>query len=85
MQRISPVHYFAPSAISVTPNANGSFNDLSVFVVRNARIKVYSPKAGVNTQNGVYQEWVLTGRNRRLSDSSKPYTVYDRIPKNDNN
>lgn len=85
MQRISPVHYFAPSAISVTPNANGSFNDLSVFVVRNARIKVYSPKAGVNTQNGVYQEWVLTGRNRRLSDSSKPYTVYARLPKNDTN
>ena len=82
MQRTSPVHYIAPSGISVTPNANGSSNDLAVYVERGCKIRVYSPRAGINTSSGTYQEWTLSGRNRRLKDSTRPYTIYARLPKN---
>ena len=32
---------------------------------------------------GVYQEWSFTGRNRRLSQSGSPYTIYARLAKSD--
>ena len=83
MPRTSPVHYIAPSAISITPNCNDSANDLAVHISPNTKIRVYSPKAGIDLQDASYQEWSLTGRNRRLSDSTKPYTVYARLPKAD--
>lgn len=79
--RTSPVHYIAPSAITLTPNANNSPNDIAVFISRNTVIKVYSPMVGLDTIDGEYQEWVLTGRNRRLADTDKPYTIYARLPK----
>jgi hypothetical protein len=82
MPRTSIVHYIAPSAISIVPNANESANDLAVYILRNTKIRVYSPKAGVDFVDGEYQEWTLTGRNRRLADSAKPYTIYARLPKN---
>ena len=83
MSRTSKVHYIAPSAVAITPNANDSQNDLAVYVARGAKIKVYSPKAGIDLVNAMFQEWSLTGRNRRLSDSEKPYTIYARLSKTD--
>lgn len=84
MSRTSPVHYIAPSAISITPNANGSVNDLAVYVARSAKIRVYSPRAGIGYDgNAEYKQWTLTGRNRRLTASQTPYTIYARISKTD--
>ena len=80
--RTSPVHYIAPSSISITPNANGSANDLAVYVARSARIKVYS-RGSLQTQDATYQQWKLSGRNRRLAESNVPYTIYARLPKGD--
>lgn len=83
--RTSPVHYIAPSAISIVPNCNGSANDLAVTISRGVKIKVYCPRAGIDKvkATGEYQEWTLAGRNRRLADSTKPYTIYARLPKSD--
>ncbi len=82
MPRTSVVHYIAPSAISITPNANSSANDLAVFVARGAKIKVYSQGiAELGWEDGTFQEWTLRGRNRRLVDNTKPYTIYARLPK----
>ena len=79
--RTSPIHYIAPSAISIIPNCNSSANDLAVTIARGAKILVYSPATGINTVNGSYQEWTFAGRNRRLADSTAPYPVYVRLPK----
>ncbi len=84
MPRTSLVHYIAPSAITVTPNCNSSANDLAVYIARQARIKVYS--SGIEalwTVDASFQEWTLTGRNRRLADLDKPYTIYARLSKTD--
>ena len=82
MPRTSSVHYIAPSSIAITPNANGSANDLAVYLARGATIKVYSKGiAELATENGAYREWTLTGRNRRLADSAVRYTIYARLPK----
>jgi hypothetical protein len=83
MARSSLVHYIAPSAFGITPNCNSSENDLDVFVARGAKIKVYSPLAGIGTEDSSFREWVFSGRNRRLADSSKPYTIYARLSKTD--
>jgi len=84
IMRTSPVHYIAPSAISIEPNCNGTSSDLAVTISRNAKIKVYSPRAGIDkTTDGEYQEWTLTGRNRRLADWTKPYTIYARLSRED--
>ena len=78
--RTSPVHYIDPSTISIVPNCNGSANDLAVTISRGAKIKVYSPRAGIDkTTDGEYQEWTITGRNRRLADSTAEYTIYVRL------
>ena len=83
--RTSPVHYIDPSAISIVPNCNNSANDIAVTISRNAKIKVYSPRAGIDkTTSGEYQEWTITGRNRRLANSTKPYTIYARLSALDN-
>ncbi len=82
--RTSPIHYIAPSAISIVPNCNNSANDLAVTISRGTKIKVYSPRAGIGkTTDGEYQEWTLTGRNRRLANADAPYTIYARLPKDD--
>ena len=82
--RTSPIHYIAPSAISIVPNCNNSANDLAVTISRGTKIKVYSPRAGIGkTTDGEYQEWTLTGRNRRLANVDAPYTIYARLPKDD--
>ena len=84
MPRSSRVHYIAPSAISITPNANSSANDLAVYVARGAKIKVFSNGISqLGYVNNTFQEWTLRGRNRRLTDDKKPYTIYARLPKND--
>lgn len=83
MERTSPCHYIAPSAISVTPNVNGSASDLAVYVTKDAKILAYSmgiPALGWN--DSTYRQWTLAGRNRRLSDSDKPYSIYARLSKN---
>lgn len=83
MERTSPCYYIAPGAISVTPNANGSASDLAVYLVKGAKILVYSmgiPALG--WKDSAYQQWTLTGRNRRLTDDTKPYTIYARLSKN---
>ena len=84
--RTSPVHYIAPSAISITPNANGSQRDIAVYIARGTKIKVHCPRAGIGTDaDSDYQEWTITGRNRRLNDTegAQEYTVYARLPRND--
>lgn len=83
MARQSPVHYIAPSSISITPNCNESANDISVYLARGAKIGVYSPRAGIDYVDAQAQTWTLRGRNRRLSDSTKPYTIYARLSKTD--
>ena len=83
MSRTSPVHYIAPSAISITPNCNSSANDISVYLARGAKIGVYSPRAGIDYVDAQAQTWTLRGRNRRLADSTKPYTIYARLSKTD--
>lgn len=83
MPRTSPVHYINPSSISLTANANGSANDIAVYIERNAKIKVYSPKVGLNLSSGDYQEWSLRGRNRRLANSAKKYAIYARLRHSD--
>ena len=65
------------------PNCNGSENDISVFVAAGTKIKVYSKKAGIDTEDTAYQEWTLAGLNRRLADSEKPYTIFARLSKTD--
>lgn len=83
MVRTSPCYYISPSAISISPNANGSASDLAVNVVKGAKIKVYSQGIqALGWSDSVFQQWTLTGRNRRLADSTKPYTIYARLAKN---
>ena len=84
--RKSTVHYIAPSTISVTPNANGSADDLAVYVMRGARIKVCSkgvPELVIDAATNSFMEWSFAGRNRRLADSARPYTIYARLSKTD--
>lgn len=86
--RTSPVHYIAPSAISMTPNANGSANDIAVHVSQGTKIKVYCDKLqqlDIDPATNSYREWTLAGRNRRLNDPSgtKKFTIYARLAKND--
>lgn len=82
MARTSPCFYIAPTAISVSPNANGSASDIAVNVVRGAKIKVYSPGVPALGYSDVsFQQWTLTGRNRRLADNTKPYSIYARLAK----
>lgn len=81
--RTSSVHYIVPSAISITPNNNSSANDVSVYIVRGARINVHSPGAGIDYVDAQVQTWSLRGRNRRLADIEKPYTIYARLSKTD--
>ena len=83
MARTSPCFYIAPTAISVSPNANGSASDIAVNVVRGAKIKVYSPGVPALGYSDVsFQQWTLTGLNRRLADNTKPYSIYARLAKN---
>ena len=83
--RKSPIYYIAPSSISVTPNANGSQNDLAVYIASGTKIKIYCPKVGLTTGGTTFQEWTLKGRNRSLDDAAgtKEYTIYARLPKAD--
>jgi hypothetical protein len=82
MARTSPCFYIAPTAISVSPNANGSASDIAVNVVRGAKIKVYSPGVPALGYSDVsFQQWTLTGLNRRLADNTKPYSIYARLAK----
>ena len=82
--RTSPIHYIAPSAISITPNANGSQRDLAVYIARNTKIRVcYQPISELGYNNANYKEWSLRGRNRRLTEWGVPYTIYARLNKTD--
>lgn len=84
MQRKSPIHYISPSAISIMANANGSGNDLAVYVAPGARIKVRSKGIPeLDFPDSSFPSWALAGRNRRLGSSSHPYTIYARLPKGD--
>ena len=56
---------------------------MAVYLARGTVIKVYSPACGIDTDDSEYQEWSLTGRNRRLSEHDKPYTIYARLSKTD--
>lgn len=82
MARISKTYYIAPSSISITPNANGLENDLAVYIIEGAMIKVLAPKIGIGYDSGTFKTWRFTGRNRRLATSTLPYTIYIRLPKN---
>ena len=86
MARTSPIHYIAPSAISITPNANGSQRDLAVYVAKGTKIKVcYQPIADLAYDDANFKQWTLRGRNRRLADADVPYTIYARLKKTDPN
>ena len=79
--RTSPTHYVAPAAIAITPNANNSYNDLAVYIAPNTRIKVFCPRLGIGNADGTFREWILSGKNRRLAESTRPYTIYARLSK----
>lgn len=82
MVRTSPCYYIAPTAISISPNANGSASDLAVNVVKGTKIKVYSLGiSALGYSDTTFQQWTLAGRNRRLADNSKPYSIYARLAK----
>lgn len=82
MARSNPCYYIAPSAVSVTPNANDSASDLAVHVTKGTKIKVFSYGiSGLGYNDTARQQWTLNGRNRRLSDPDKPYTIYARLQK----
>lgn len=86
MARTSSVYYIAPSDISIVPNCNGTVSDLAVSISRGTKIKVYYPDiADLDTSptTKAYLEWTLRGRNRRLTESEKPYTIYARLNKSD--
>lgn len=84
MARTSPIHYIAPSAIAITPNANNSANDLAVYIAKGTKIKVcYQPIADLAYDDANIRQWTLKGRNRRLADASVPYTIYARLKKTD--
>ena len=88
MARTSIIHYIEPSSVSIVPNANGLVNDLAVYAAEGARIKVYSPRAGIGLVDDDYQEWSLTGRNRRLADDGNPFvpfTIYARLTRRNKN
>lgn len=82
MERKNPTYYIVPSAISIIPNANNSANDLAVYIQSAARISVYCPKIPeLDYDDTSYQEWTLSGRNRRLMQGDGPYTIYARLEK----
>ncbi|MBQ7157491.1 MAG: hypothetical protein IJR86_06855, partial [Bacteroidaceae bacterium] len=82
MARSNPVYYINPSAISITPNANNSPNDLAVYIQSGTKIKVYSKaEPGLGFVENEFQAWTLTGRNRRLKGGDGPYTIYARLSK----
>lgn len=82
MARKSRVYYIAPSAIGITPNANSSASDLAVYVAPGAMIRVFSGKIdALAMRDNTWQQWSFSGRNRRLLQPSKPYTVYARLRK----
>lgn len=86
MARTSSVYYIAPSAISIVPNCNGTASDLAVTISRGTKIKVYYPDiADLDTSSTTkaYLEWTMQGRNRRLAEPEKPYTIYARLKKSD--
>lgn len=86
MARTSSVYYIAPSAISIVPNCNGTASDLAVTISRGTKIKVYYPDiADLDTSPATkaYLEWTMRGRNRRLAEPEKPYTIYARLKKSD--
>ena len=82
MERTSPLYYISPSAIGITPNCNGSANDLAVYIAKDTKVKVFYPDiSALGTSGSDFQEWTLRGRNRRLADASVPYTIYARLTK----
>ena len=86
MARTSSVYYIAPSDISIVPNCNGTASDMAVSISRGTKIKVYYPDiADLDTSptTKAYLEWTMRGRNRRLTESEKPYTIYARLNKSD--
>jgi hypothetical protein len=93
MARQNQLYYIAPSAISITPNANGLQTDLAVYVAKGTKIKVYNPYIeDLDTQDANFVEWTFAGRNRRLTESyvtigneqvRVPFTIYARLSKTD--
>lgn len=82
--RSNPLYYINPSAISIVPNANGQANDLAVYIASGTKIKVYCPVIpALGYANNSFQEWELTGRNRRLNGGSGKYAIYARISRHE--
>lgn len=81
MSRKSNVYYIDPTSISITPNANGLANDLAVYIAQNTQIKVLARKVGIGYSWSAFRQWTFSGRNRRLADSTLPYTIYARLHK----
>ena len=86
MTRSNPLYYVNPNNISLTPNCNGSPNDIAVRIDRDTKITVYHPywpPLGVSSDDNSFMKWTLKGRNRRLADSTVPYTIYARLRRGD--
>lgn len=81
MARQSPVYYIAPSSLTIIPNANELASDIAVFLAAGTTIRAYSPRAGLDMVDKDFRSWPIAGRNRRLADAEKPYTIYARLPK----
>lgn len=95
MPRSNPQYYISPTAVSITPNANHSVNDLAINVARDTRIKIYVPEInadyrtptetigkGLDYVDNEVQSWKLRSRNRRLRFNGK-YNIYARLNKED--
>lgn len=95
MPRSNPQYYISPTAVSITPNANNSVNDLAINVARDTRIKIYVPEIsadyrtptetigkGLDYVDNEVQSWKLRSRNRRLRFNGK-YNIYARLNKED--
>ena len=84
MARSNTAYFINPNSISIIPNANGTTTDVAVNVTYNTKIKLFQEHIRELTiLDGAFQEWSLTGRNRRLLETDKPYAIYARLKKND--
>lgn len=79
MPRTSRIYHIAPSNISIMANANGLPDYVAVNIANETKVKVYSPKAGIDLEDSSFREWTLAGRNRLLADSAAEYTIYIRV------
>ena len=91
--RSNPLYYLNPNLVSITPNANELPDDLAVYIQAGTKIRARCEKVpGLGYVNESYQEWTISGRNRRLNTTTAagttythPFSIFARLKKNDHN